>query len=500
MFFIVFAISYRSTRKSALAVIAAIRGRLLYLFLVYVTYFACILAGASWFGLWRHSMLGESLAWFVFSGVPIFAKFVSVASEKRFFRNYLMGLVGFGATIAFLVTIATFHLAIEVFLAILVTFLMVVREVARMKIATHGVAKFLNGALGLVGILILANSAYRIIADWTSLDLTQVALSFGMAVWLPAAMIPFILALSVISEYELQFLRMSFLSGHANQWLARFALVRELGILRPRLIRGFAGAWRWELRQAESWPSAHEVVRVYRFSERQTLLKIHREEVVKIARLANVGHGYYYSPAVDQKSVRRILKIVRERQPGWEYKLYEAALVHMIAHVDAWGSLQRRSHAVLAEKEISPQAASILMQRHAERMLEVTDVVAAAFDSDVMEEAFGEPGEAGNPTAIVHLSGLLVSAYSTLGDLMQETALAIPSREELISAAVMRPTMEVTTQIANFADNVEAQFAGLTGRIAQGGPIEVELTLELSISEQATEAWQRALAHVAEAG
>ncbi|MEN3122848.1 hypothetical protein [Janibacter sp. LM] len=489
----------KATRRSAFAVVDAVRGKLLRSFVVYVAYFWCVLSAAQWVGLWSTRMVGESVAWLILSGITTFGKFVKVASEERFFRNYLLSLVEYGTLIALMINIVTFNLVVELLIGVISIMIVLLKEVARHKNALRA-EQSLNGMLVFIGFGILTASAWSISTGWSSLDFEQIALSLAMAIWLPVAMLPFVAAMGVVSEYELLFLRLDYVSGSASPWLARLALLRELGVHRPRLIRGFSKGWHWELRQVDTWPRARSVVRKYKRSQLRNLCQLHWADVDRMARIATRAHGYYYSSVTRRGGVGRVLKIVRERQPGWEFMLYTAALEHMIANVEAWAQLKSRSRQALRAKSLSALEVSRWLADFSKEPVEVIKRLENALTRERSEAAFGQPGEDGDPRSIVYLAGAIAATYAELGDLTHRAELAIPSSEKLARSAALQGVAGLSTQIAEYAQRLEIQLAGLPERLTEGGPVELDMGLELSLSDAAEESWDQAFKHYGPVG
>jgi hypothetical protein len=78
--------------------------------LAYVLLLALLVWGASRSGWWSEALLGETITWFIFSGLVLFFEVTKTGKEEHFFRRTALEIIGVGAFLEFFVNVKTFSL------------------------------------------------------------------------------------------------------------------------------------------------------------------------------------------------------------------------------------------------------------------------------------------------------------------------------------------------------------------------------------------------------
>lgn len=482
-------------RKAAGSIFRIFWGKLLVILLAYCAYVFGVVALANWLGLWRWAMLSETVTWFFLSGLVMFGRFNTVSKDRWFVRNSLLALVETGALIGLLATVVSFHLLVELVLAITLSFLVLLQTVADMDDKFRPARPVLSWGVVLFVAGIAVATVWSVATNWTALDKGAILLSFGMAFWLPAAVLPAVLVIGAFAEYELAFIRMDFMAGTPNRWMARIVLFLGL-LVRPNLVAGFSHAWRWELRQAPTWRSAYAVIRRYRRAQTRSLERLLRGETESLVRLARGRNSTNRSPhAIHDEAA--FLELVRDRPPVWEYVLFGETLAHLLADVQAWSALRERSADATSGVARSRAAAIARLIAYPTESRQVVSDVVLIFNSTRRDEAFGRPGEPGDAVRIIRLAGDVIHLYARLLDLGFGLR-SIAMDGELLTArdALRAMTAEPAQQIAGFVEDLRSRTAALPDQLKSGEPIELIMRLELSISDETVGKVEQAFANL----
>ncbi|MGL5862865.1 MAG: hypothetical protein ACRCY9_16580 [Phycicoccus sp.] len=493
-------LSSRAGRRTARSLLAILWGRLLAIFVLYAGYIVGVVLLARLVGLWRTNMLGETVAWFLLSGLVLFGRFTAVAKDRWFFRNSLRALVQVGALVAVFASAVTFNLLAEVILALVLTALAVIKAVADAEEALQPIRSVLTWTLALVGLGVGAATVWSVLHSWNELDKAAIALSLGMAIWLPAAVLPMVVSIGTFAAYETAFGHMQSMSGDSNQWLTRGALASQL-LVRPHLVGGFSHPWQWELRQAGSWGGARAVVRRYRQAHTRSLEALLKRESRALKRTARGRQCLDTSSRRDVAEGRApLLETVQARPPGWELILFGRVLAHLLRHVQSWETLRDRNPSATSGFVRSRAVAMKVLTRYPTLASEAMDDFASTFAINRQEEAFGAPGEAGDPVRIVKLAEEVIQFYARLRDLGQGLSDVRMDGDLLnVREALRALTDEPAVQIRTFVGDTFQRTERLPALLAKGGPVELVMRTELTVSDEAQAAVEDAFSELSSA-
>jgi hypothetical protein len=193
--------------------------------------------------------------------------------------------------------------------------------------------------------------------------------------------------------------------------------------------------------------------------------------------------------------------LVESRPGGWEYLWFASILREGKADLE----LKRREHetrvpahprSYLADDEVF----RYLSRRFNEISTEI-EVMMRVFDPSSQEEAFGAPGEEGDPVGIEHFARRILAAYEHLMD----WAAAIRGQEvdelyrDLFEAAA-RYADQPIREIATFIDELVTKTELIPGHLADDRPdrprLVIEVDLVLTISQDDQDAVQREMERV----
>ncbi|WP_091786061.1 hypothetical protein [Pedococcus dokdonensis] len=486
-------LSTRSGRGAAISILRLAWSRLGLSFVAFAAYLVGVVAIADRIGAWNDRMTGETIAWFVLSGVAAFGQFTKVGRDRWFLRNFLRRLFELGAVVTVLMTAVDFSLVVEIALGLVVTVLVLLQTVAEMSDDLRPVRRPLATLLGVFAAGVGVAVVWQLVSQFSHLDLAQIFRSLAMAIWLPVSTLPALILMAAVSEYEQVFIRLSFMHGVSNLWLSRAALIRGLGA-RPQLIAGFSHPWRWEIRQAETWASARRVVGEYRTSQTRSLESLTVERSETLAKIVHAGAGYYDATGRSDPRFAEMLLLVRSRPTCWEYLLFALALSHFVEMTRRWVALHERSPEALVGRTHSRKAALGLIDSYPQRALAIVEGVDGVFSEAQQTEAFGPPGQPGDPVRIIQLARDTALLHAKLVDLSLDSR-AVTMDKDLagVRDALRALSDEPAAQIEAFARTGEKRTRALPGRLRKGRRIEMTLRLTLSISSQATRRLRRAI-------
>jgi hypothetical protein len=234
---------------------------------IYCAYLAAAVAFAWNAGLWKPDLTKDAVVWALVPGLALFFSFVRASEERGFYLRTLGRVLGLTAIAEFYVNLAAFPLLIELLLVPIVSVLAIMSAFAALKPEFAMVKRVTDPLLSAIGFTVIAATALYVAGSWDSLDKRELALQFGLPVWLTLASLPFVFIFSLFANYQGQFRR---IDAHTRddpraRRRAKLALLIGYGA-RNHELAAFAGQAYTDLASAKTGREARKVV-AYRRAE-----------------------------------------------------------------------------------------------------------------------------------------------------------------------------------------------------------------------------------------
>lgn len=190
-------------------------------------------------------------------------------------------------------------------------------------------------------------------------------------------------------------------------------------------------------------------------------------------------------------------RLVNERPRWWEYLLFAGVLVQGRNELETkWDDHELRLPGG-ARREVDQASAPDFMGREMRWMGKQIGVLDRIIAPSVQEQAFGLPGEPGDPVRIENLARRLVSMYESLLDWAASLrSTSVPGVfEELLETSACfadAPLHQIREFIDTTADQI-SRLAELAAGATVEHPVTVELTLKLEADPAVQERHRRAL-------
>lgn len=236
--------------------------------LLFLLYFGAVVAVGAAVGIWNASLVKDTIAWFVVAGFVMFGRFPKVG-QPRFIRNTLLATIAVPELIQFFLGTVSFPLFAELVIVPIAALLAGMSVVVRMP-EQRAAKPVVDGMTATFGLGLLAGTLVLLFTGWSSLDHQHLLVAFYLPIWLTAALIPFVLALGVISAYEQTFITLDFMNAERRRLSLRAKVAVVLGIgFRLNMLRRFAWSKRQEMFKARSYREARQIVRAFRQEDRE---------------------------------------------------------------------------------------------------------------------------------------------------------------------------------------------------------------------------------------
>lgn len=181
-------------------------------------------------------------------------------------------------------------------------------------------------------------------------------------------------------------------------------------------------------------------------------------------------------------------RLVAEGAEWWEYRLFAGRLMEGLVGLEGkWQDHELRLPAG-PRSGLGADPVAGFLSRETGWMRRQIATLDRIFAPAVLEEAFGVPGEAGDPERIEAAARRLIALYESLLDWaarVRNTDVGGQEEEviELAAQLVDRPLHEIRDFIRSCADQI-ARLEILSKPGTEQNPVEIRLTLELTIDQQ----------------
>jgi len=195
-------------------------------------------------------------------------------------------------------------------------------------------------------------------------------------------------------------------------------------------------------------------------------------------------------------------KVIRDKPQWWEYRLYAGALMQGRIELEGkWHDHELRlPH---GPRHMPSESPSEFLSRETAELSRFMETLDRVFDPEILEQAFGPPGQPGDSGRIVHVARGVIQVYESMMDWAAElrsTSLASDYHEilELTARMANGPVRQTRDFIQQSADQIaripvlieEAKSKGATTE----SPMEVELTLHVALDPENQRQLQAAIA------
>lgn len=243
--------------------------RLLLLLGSYFAYTGLIVFVSYRLGLWNVSLTKDTLIVVFFVGLPILINTPKIKDGSKLVGKVVRETLGVSALLVFYLGLEPLPLVGELFSQTFITFCVLMSTIANTKPETKKIGSCFQVLTVIAVIGLLAYATTQFIRKRESYAWDSVAASFGLSVWLPLALLPFIYVFAFVAHCESVLVMLPFFNNRQIPKL-RVRLGFLLGLhFSTRFAALFTGRWRGEIVLADTFRDSLDVMRRFRGEVRQ---------------------------------------------------------------------------------------------------------------------------------------------------------------------------------------------------------------------------------------
>ena len=189
---------------------------------IYAGGFTLFLTG---FSFWRWVYLKDILLWFILVGVPTCFNAINKENQRTFYREVVLSNIKLSVIVLLLISTFTFHIAVELVLVPLFTFLALCQAVAETKEELKSVKTAFSTLLFIATVVLLIFTVREAIEVYRDVEIVDLIVSFGIPLLFSILFLPIAYLFAVIAKYQTAFAWMRFIekkeAGDKRKYRAR---------------------------------------------------------------------------------------------------------------------------------------------------------------------------------------------------------------------------------------------------------------------------------------
>jgi hypothetical protein len=445
-----------------------------------VLYVAAVVFALLKAGVWTNDMIGGTVFWFFGPATILFFRVPQAGKDPHFFRRVLRSTLRFTAVVGFLVNLYPLSFLAEFLLLPVFALLGCLLVVAATKPEFKPVKALVNGVVVTGGVVFFVYGLYRVTEDPGHFATMGTLQGFLLPAVLTTAFFPFLYALGTFMIYDGLF-----------TWLRLWLLREDDGLrrrARRRLLRACGPRLSTARRAADApWIELLSVPPTDR-------------DIDQIVR--HVKSGQPNALATSVATEEALARIADARVPGWEYSFFaerlHAGQLVLAARHEAFDC---DSVPESFDKARDRAATGTWLDEKMTLAVGIVEELNVIFAEEAVAEAFGAPGEPGDPQLLRRAAEAIITVYDQLLS-WAETVGALKTVEEcrpLVHAAsqmMRRPLDQIRDYVAKWSRLAEDLPRRIEEASRSSRPVRIKMSLALTIDPKATKRLKKEVAQL----
>ncbi|MDQ2838952.1 MAG: TIR domain-containing protein [Actinomycetota bacterium] len=190
-------------------------------------------------------------------------------------------------------------------------------------------------------------------------------------------------------------------------------------------------------------------------------------------------------------------RLLRERPPGWEYLYFAGRLLHERNLLEHRYLDHETGYAALSGDIASRESMPAYIRRATGDAQELMGSLMRLMEPAIQERAFGAPGTPGDPDRIHHLANRWTATYEgILNWSARLRGASVPSDYRRALAILAGAMNEPVQQYRAFIDQFVWHCDEIPAAIGAGRPLEIVLTLTLTINDEVMKEFSREIRRI----
>lgn len=204
---------------------AALRWKLILVVTVIFVYVSVVVLSMKRIGLWQfEDCFKTTFLWGIMVAIPVAFSLTSIKDECPCFSKVIWDMITLSVFVEVFIHFFVFPLIVEFIVVPLMTFLFILHAVAATKEEFKRVKGFLEGLLGVAGLLLFTGTCY--VALHSEVKWMEILQEFLLPLNLTVIFIPLAYLIAIVAYYEELFIVLSFMVK--DDKVARFAKIESV--------------------------------------------------------------------------------------------------------------------------------------------------------------------------------------------------------------------------------------------------------------------------------
>ena len=254
-------------------------------FLLWVT---ILIFGASKAGIWNYQFTTDTFFWLIASGFVLFANMDDATEVCHFFGKRVKNLFQVTLLLEVIIQFSILSIFWELIIVFFVSIISLIKVHNASQKVEQILPRFIDHIVSIVGFSLVLFGSYRMIVNFSKLDITDMVLRILSPIWLTIGVLPFVFALAVYIRYELIYRFIDFESQVSRtKKLQIIAILVCEYKLQAKKLSNYNHLYTGDILEAKSRSELRKVVKQRRITSEQILTK-ERENIKRLKKFAGV--------------------------------------------------------------------------------------------------------------------------------------------------------------------------------------------------------------------
>jgi len=180
-------------------------------FILMTLYIALVVYHLEMFGFWEPHQTKNTFVWFFLVELTTFFRLDNISRNPSYFKTALKDNIKIVMVVQFLVSLYTFHLAIEIVVFPIICIAVMILDIAKRDLKLKIVERLFTAIIGCYGIFLVLYSIYKLFTSFDEIAKRQTLYDFATPILLSTLLLPLIYFFSIVMNYEIAFFRLRYL-------------------------------------------------------------------------------------------------------------------------------------------------------------------------------------------------------------------------------------------------------------------------------------------------
>lgn len=268
--FLMWSLFSSSVRPSILNIAKILLGtKILSVVALYLIYSTCLIYLVYKLHFWDSKLLKVTVITFLVVGIPMVFNSTNIESGTKFVKRTISQTLGLSAILAYFANLSSIPIYVDVLLMLILITFSLISVVAKDRENARELLNFTKVIVFIISVVFLTSASFNMNHILRRHDALSTIRDFGVTLWLPILLIPFIYLLGFFGQCELLYRMLPFFNDRKKLSIPVRVAIFFGFHMRIELISSFKSEWRLQTSELQTYGETREFMRRFRSAIRK---------------------------------------------------------------------------------------------------------------------------------------------------------------------------------------------------------------------------------------